>query len=352
MTVTLGEIDYLRFRVLVEHKLRLCESNEIIFHDLREIYGTISPECVTIRKWRAEFNKNKTLVVHPEHPGRPKITGLGPEVTKVIQDNPYISLRRLADTFHHDKKTIRRIIDEETEYIRVCLRFVPHILNNSNKIQRMDYAKDMKKQIKQFEKSDFRNIVTGDETWIYLRNYASFVFRRRGEEPLEKPRQAIGDEKRMFTVFFSGEGIQFIHMLPKMQTMDSEIFIKEIIQPLDEQYQQQRSKDDRNVWIHFDNARVHTSKKTQTCNSRSIFTQLKHPAYSPDISPCDFFLFGVLKQELKGKLFRNEDEAEQAVTRILNEIHPSEIQRAFRNWIYRLDYIIAHDGNYYNKSKW
>ncbi|KAA6337553.1 MAG: hypothetical protein EZS28_052777 [Streblomastix strix] len=216
----------------------------------------------------------------------------------------------------------------------------------------MDYAKDMKKQIKQFEKSDFRNIVTGDETWIYLRNYASFVFRRRGEEPLEKPRQAIGDEKRMFTVFFSGEGIQFIHMLPKMQTMDSEIFIKEIIQPLDEQYQQQRSKDDRNVWIHFDNARVHTSKKTQACISRSIFTKLKLPAYSPDISPCDFFLFGVLKQELKGKLFRNEDKAEQAVTRILNEIHPGEIQRAFRNWIYRLDYIIAHDGNYYNKSKW
>lgn len=33
---------------------------------------------------------------------------------------------------------------------------------------------------------------------------------------------------------------------------------------------------------------------------------LEHPPYSPDLSPCDFYLFGPLKEALRGQRFNND----------------------------------------------
>ena len=41
--------------------------------------------------------------------------------------------------------------------------------------------------------------------------------------------------------------------------------------------------------------------------------QLDHAPYSPDMSPCDFYVFGPLKKHLKGKRFNSDDELKDAV---------------------------------------
>jgi hypothetical protein len=42
-------------------------------------------------------------------------------------------------------------------------------------------------------------------------------------------------------------------------------------------------------------------------------SRMPHPPYSPDISPCDFWLFGMLKQILGDREFFSSDEIEDAV---------------------------------------
>jgi hypothetical protein len=37
------------------------------------------------------------------------------------------------------------------------------------------------------------------------------------------------------------------------------------------------------------------------------FILVPRPPYSPDLTPCDFFLFGHLKQHLEAKYFTRED---------------------------------------------
>ncbi|UYV68183.1 hypothetical protein LAZ67_5003286 [Cordylochernes scorpioides] len=44
-----------------------------------------------------------------------------------------------------------------------------------------------------------------------------------------------------------------------------------------------------------------TSCKTVSTIIKLGFEVLEHPAYSPDLAPSDYFLFGLLKKELKGK---------------------------------------------------
>jgi histone-lysine N-methyltransferase SETMAR len=40
---------------------------------------------------------------------------------------------------------------------------------------------------------------------------------------------------------------------------------------------------------------------------------LEHPAYSPDLAPSDFHLFGPLKNALRGRQFAADDEVKEAV---------------------------------------
>jgi len=47
-------------------------------------------------------------------------------------------------------------------------------------------------------------------------------------------------------------------------------------------------------------------------------TTLPHPPYSPDLAPCDFFLFPKLKTHLKGYHFGTVENVPAAVTMALN----------------------------------
>ncbi|KAA6371847.1 MAG: hypothetical protein EZS28_032626, partial [Streblomastix strix] len=111
----------------------------------------------------------------------------------------------------------------------------------------------------------------------------------------------------MSTVCFSGGGIQFVHFLPKGTTIDSKVFISEVIKPRQQKYIKEYHAKRGQYYLHFDNAPIHKSQYTQTYINAGIFSVLKHPLYSPDISPCDYYLFAfdVVENEV---VLNTEDE--------------------------------------------
>jgi histone-lysine N-methyltransferase SETMAR len=58
-----------------------------------------------------------------------------------------------------------------------------------------------------------------------------------------------------------------------------------------------------------------------------------HPAYSPDLAPSDFYLFGSIKQLLSGCKFTNQDSLLQAVSDILVGIEKVPLESVFHNWM-------------------
>jgi hypothetical protein len=56
---------------------------------------------------------------------------------------------------------------------------------------------------------------------------------------------------------------------------------------------------------------------------------MEHPACSPDLSPCDFFLFGCTKEQLKGRSFAEEEELLSVLSELMSEIPPGMIVRVF-----------------------
>ncbi|GFT40618.1 putative transposase [Trichonephila clavipes] len=71
------------------------------------------------------------------------------------------------------------------------------------------------------------------------------------------------------------------------------------------------------------------------------------PPYSPDLSPCDFFLFPKLKNHLKEHHFGTLENIQTAVTDQLKAIPISEFHQCFEEWKKRLQRCVASEGSYF-----
>jgi len=67
------------------------------------------------------------------------------------------------------------------------------------------------------------------------------------------------------------------------------------------------------VLLLHDNARPHTAHLTINTIRQLNWEVLEHTAYSPDLAPSDFHMFGTLKNALKGRRFAADDEVKVAV---------------------------------------
>jgi histone-lysine N-methyltransferase SETMAR len=66
-----------------------------------------------------------------------------------------------------------------------------------------------------------------------------------------------------------------------------------------------------------DNATPHSHLDVQNLVQRWGWEVLAHPPYSPDLAPCDYWLFSRVKEHLRGKRFDSEDGINTAVTACL-----------------------------------
>ncbi len=61
------------------------------------------------------------------------------------------------------------------------------------------------------------------------------------------------------------------------------------------------------------NAGFHSAGLTQSMLMKLKLNVLTHPAHSPDLSPCDYEVFGPMKKFLEGKRFSTEEKVSQGM---------------------------------------
>ena len=103
--------------------------------------------------------------------GRPR-TGISPpnvdQVHRLIEENPQISIDHLQERTKLCRGTLVNIIHHQLKMRKLSARWIPHDLNPTQKLKRLEYCK---KNLKLFDEGQMRlcDIVTGDESWIYHR---------------------------------------------------------------------------------------------------------------------------------------------------------------------------------------
>ncbi|UYV76617.1 hypothetical protein LAZ67_14001479 [Cordylochernes scorpioides] len=143
-----------------------------------------------------------------------------------------------------------------------------------------------------------KRVITGVETWIYgfdlETTQQASEWRFKNEPRTKKARKAPSKVKVMLTVFFDFQGIVHPEFQQQGSTITADAYLG-VLWRLREAIRQELWR--RKSWIlHHDNAPAHTALKISKFlqdHSTSMFPQ---PPYSPDLAPCDFFLFGKLKK--------------------------------------------------------
>ena len=110
-----------------------------------------------------------------------------------------------------------------------------------------------------------------------------------------------------------------------------------------------RVRPNKDAILHHDNARPHTSHRTQQALQQMNLAQLPHPPYSPDLAPSDFFLFPQLKKHLKGNHYANDTEVEFAVRQWFREKSPEFFADGMRQLVKRWQLCVTRNGDYVEK---
>ncbi|GBP33922.1 Histone-lysine N-methyltransferase SETMAR [Eumeta japonica] len=157
-----------------------------------------------------------------------------------------------------------------------------------------------------------RCFVTVDETWIHHNTpetkEQSKQWVSRGERGPKKAKQSLSANKVMATVFWDARGVIHIDYLEKGKTITGEYYSK-LLDRFDVDLTQKRPHlAKKKVLFHQDNARVHTCLVTMAKIHELRYELLPHPAYSPELALCDYYLFPNLKKWLDGKRFESNKE--------------------------------------------
>ncbi len=75
-------------------------------------------------------------------------------------------------------------------------------------------------------------------------------------------------------------------------------------------------------------------------------TIMPHPPNSSDLTPCDFWLFDLIKQNLD-----DQDDSEslyEAVIKFMMSLKKEEYKRTFDKWIQRMQLCINNQGDYFD----
>ena len=99
--------------------------------------------------------------------------------------------------------------------------------------------------------------------------------------------------------------------------------------------------------LHHDNAPDHTALSIGQFFKRNIAT-LEYPSpYSPDLAPCDFFLFPKIKSVLKRTHFSDIDSIKMAATTELKKIPENAFQRGIESSKRRMHKCFKVEGDYF-----
>ncbi|UYV79403.1 K02A2.6-like [Cordylochernes scorpioides] len=258
------------------------------------------------------------------------------EVEKMILANRRITVREVAEDLNISIGSCHSIFINDLGMRRVAAKFVPKLLNCDQKQHRMNIANEMLDSVRD-DPNLLQRVITGDEAWVYGYDVETKAQSSQWKLPHEprpkKARQVRSNVKVLLTVFFDCRGVVHHEFLPQGRTVNKEYYLQ-VMRNLREAIRQKRPDlwKNKNWLLHHDNAPAHTSLLVRDFLVKNNTLMIPQPPYSPDLAPCDFFLFPKLKRPMKGRRYATLDEIKTASKEELKKIFKNDFLKCFEDW--------------------
>ena len=327
-------------------------------NELKNVIGDEAPCIRTVERWFARFSTGHFGVEDDPREGRPRTSTDEQSVAAVkaaIEEDPRLTGEKLEEMLGIEVTSVYRILHDHLGLSVKAARWVPRLLTQEQMDARVEFSRWFLEEFDEGRSPKFRFIVTGDEAWFHKSDpetkQQSMVWTKKGEAPPVKARREKSAGKIMLAIFFSHDGIVASVPLEQGKTVTSQWYVDNCLPKVFDKLQGGRPKSIlKKHFLHHDNAPAHRASKTLLFIGASGIQLIEPPPYSPDLAPCDFWLFSKVKQPLRGKVFKTIDNVIEAVNTQLNQLKNEDFEQCFQSWIYRLKKCKDIGGKYVEKS--
>ena len=343
------------FRFYTFMRLKLGDNGKKILQDLQAVFGAKCVGKSTVYRWVEDFLTEQAPSSSGTGPGRPLSARNERNIALVkslIDEDPHSTIRELSEACDLSIGTIHSILHEDLQMRNLAARWVPHLLTDEQKKRRVDCSRQLLQDFEPNGPKRLCDIVTGDESWLTFYGIPNKRCNRAwvgpdGDRPVVL-RPGFQSRKRLFSIFFSTQGVVALDILPAKASITATYYTKVVLRRVVDAICEQRPTvgTSRTLMLH-DNAAPHKAKVTTTFLEEREIKVLAHPPYSPDLAPCDFWLFPILKERLAGHKFDRIQDLSKAVKSELEGIPREEYQRALHMWRTRLEMCIRAKGEYF-----
>ena len=144
--------------------------------------------------------------------------------------------------------------------------------------------------------------------------------------------------------FFDSTGMIYMHWFPPGQKVNKEYYV-EVLREFRKRFRRKRPALFKSGQWHFqqDNAPVHNSILVTDYLSKMGIKTVPQPPYSPDLVPCDFWLF----PKLRGCHYETIEEMKEAMTKVIDTLTQEDFHGAFEKLLEWYNKSIATGGEYF-----
>ena len=326
-------------------------SATLVQRKFRKEFGKNSPVpcAASIKKWHGSLLTNGSVQDARRQRERPVTLRREDEVLEHFQDNPHSSLRNAAaimDNISHE--SVRSVLKSHCWH--------PYKMQTVQQLYDEDFASRLEfaaQQLELIEATDFLHKITfSDEANFHLcgsvnrhnfRYWAPTNPHWFRQFPLQSPKTtvwaAIGSNG-VFGPFFHDETVNSDRYLSMLQNQ----FWPAV---------EQRNLTNDMIFMH-DGAPPHWGRNVREWLNGKFPNRwigrgsqnLPWPARSPDITPCDYFLWGFVKSKVYVTEPESMDELKQRITQCIHEIPADMISRVVQEYPSRLRQMTRNGGRH------
>ena len=315
------------------------------------------PSINLIQSWVAKFRATGSTLNRPK-PGPIPTVATDESVARVmvsVTENPRLSLRARSSTLGITKSTLQVIMRKKLKFHPYKIQIVQD-LHDSDFALRKTYAEVMLLRFRTAARMG--NIFFSDEAHFHIGGYVNkqnFRYwdvcnpRQMHQEPLHKPKVTVWCAMSASAIigpyFFENQRGQTV-------TVNSERYT-EMMNDFFRLQLQKSPYFNRNTWFQQDGATPHTANVSMNA-VRQLFPEknisrngtIPWPPRSPDLSRCDFFLWGYLKSVVYKTNPSTVTQLKENIRAEISTISQSLCKRVFENMRVRLEECVRLDGRH------
>ena len=159
--------------------------------------------------------------------------------------------------------------------------------------------------------------------------------------------QSKSTHKLLMIPFFDSTGMIYLHWVPTGQTVNKEYYV-EVLREFRKRFCRKRLALFKSAQWHFqqDNAPVHNSILVTDYLTKMGIKTVPHPPYSPDLAPCDFWLF----PKLRSCRYETIEEMKEAVMKVIDTLTQEDLHGAFQKLLEWYNKCIAAGGDSFEED--